>query len=230
MGTINVFEAARTVETVRAIVNITTDKCYENKEWWWPYRETDKLGGRDPYSSSKACSEIITDTYRQSFFSQKDIYVASVRAGNVIGGGDWSKDRLLPDFFKAADNHKILKIRSPNAIRPWQHVLEPLSGYLSLAEKLFSEGHIYADAWNFAPDDINAKSVCEVLNALKLLVPASKWELTHDETPHEANVLKLDNNKAKSKLSWSPILDLNSSLLKTVEWHEGWKNGENLLN
>lgn len=228
MGTVNVFEAARTAESVRAIVNITTDKCYENEEWFWPYRETDKLGGHDPYSSSKACSEVISETYRKSFFSQENIYLASVRAGNVIGGGDWSKDRLLPDFFRAADKQTILKIRSPNAIRPWQHVLEPLSGYISLAERLISDGDIYAEPWNFAPNDNNAKSVCAVLNALKLLVPSSQWELAESENLHEAKILKLDNSKAKAKLSWTPILDLNSSLSKTVEWHEGWKNGVDL--
>ena len=159
MGTVNVLEASRRVGTVKAIVNITTDKCYDNKEWIWPYRESDRLGGHDPYSASKACAEIVAAAYRSSFLSDADIQLASVRAGNVIGGGDWATDRLIPDFLRALDAGETLKIRSPNAVRPWQHVLEPLSGYLMLAEQLYEQGEPFAEAWNFGPNEEDARSV-----------------------------------------------------------------------
>jgi CDP-glucose 4,6-dehydratase len=157
MGTLNVLEAARSTETVKAIVNITTDKCYENQEWLWPYREDDRLGGYDPYSASKACAEIVAAAYRRSFLAQADISLASVRAGNVIGGGDWAIDRLIPDFLRSIDAGETLRIRSPNAVRPWQHVLEPLSGYLTIAERLVVDGSDFAQAWNFGPEDSDAK-------------------------------------------------------------------------
>ena len=165
IGTVNILEAARKVDTVEAIINITTDKCYENKEWNRPYQETDRLGGFDPYSSSKACSELVTDAYRNSFL-KTEIKVATARAGNVIGGGDWAQDRLLPDFFRSITNNEVLHIRSPDAVRPWQHVLDPLSGYLILAEKLIKNGNNFAGSWNFGPDESGSKTVMWILDRI----------------------------------------------------------------
>jgi len=182
---------------VQAIVNVTTDKCYENQEWVWPYRENDRLGGHDPYSSSKSCAEIASAAYRDSFFSEVGIHLASVRAGNVIGGGDWAFDRLLPDFLRAIDFDQILRIRSPNAVRPWQHVLEPLSGYLMLAERLVTDGEAFAEAWNFGPEEFDARSVSWVVEQLCKKVPHARWALEGTPQPHEANLLKLDSSKAK---------------------------------
>ena len=225
MGTVNLLEAARQTETVDAIVNITTDKCYENQEWIWPYRENDRLGGHDPYSSSKACAEFVATTYRNSFLAEANVNLASVRAGNVIGGGDWADDRLIPDFLRALDVGQTLRIRSPNATRPWQHVLEPLSGYLLLAEKLVNEGAGFAEGWNFGPDDCDTKPVSWIVEHLCYRFPGSKWELDGTPQPHEAGLLKLDSSKAKSRLDWSPNWDLETALDKTVEWHLAWKEG-----
>ena len=228
-GTINVFESVKNVETVEAIINITTDKCYENQEHNKPYRETDMLGGYDPYSSSKACSEIITSAYRNSFLSLIGKKLASVRAGNVIGGGDWAKDRLIPDFFRSIDNNKILSVRSPQAVRPWQHVLDPLSGYLMLAEKLVVNGDNFADAWNFGPEQSDAKTVSWVLEKLFAKFSNLKWEATPTKQPHEASLLKLDISKAKSKLGWAPRWSLNTAIDNTIKWHQAFKENENMM-
>lgn len=228
IGTVNVLEAARQTETVQAIVNITTDKCYENQEWLWPYRENDRLGGHDPYSSSKACAEIAAAAYRNSFLAQAGIQLASVRAGNVIGGGDWATDRLIPDFLRSIDAGKTLRIRSPNAVRPWQHVLEPLSGYLILAERLVTNGAEFAEAWNFGPEEFDAKPVSWIVERLCQKIPNARWELEGTPQPHEAGLLKLDSAKAKTKLAWAPRWSLETALDKTVEWHQAWKENQSM--
>ena len=229
IGTVNVLEAARKVDTVEAIVNITTDKCYENQEWNWPYRETDRLGGYDPYSSSKACSEIATAAYRNSFLKKTEIKLASARAGNVIGGGDWATDRLLPDFFRSIDNNKILSVRSPQAVRPWQHVLEPLSGYLMLAEKLVINGNNFAEAWNFGPEQSDTKTVFWVLDRLSEKFSNAKWQAETTKQPHEANMLKLDISKAKLKLGWMPQWSLETAIDNTIKWYQAFKENENMI-
>ena len=228
LGTVNLLDACRKVGTVKAIVNITTDKCYENREWIWAYRENDRLGGYDPYSSSKACAEIATAAYRNSFLAELGIQVATVRAGNVVGGGDWADDRLIPDFLRALDAGKTLQIRSPNAIRPWQHVLEPLSGYLMLAEKLVTDGAAFSEAWNFGPDEKDAKPVAWIVEHLCNQMPGAKWEVETVQQVHEAGMLKLDSARAKSKLGWSPRWNLEVALTKTIEWHQAWRRGEDM--
>ncbi len=228
LGTVNLLEAARKTHSVRAIVNITTDKCYENQEWIWPYRESDRLGGRDPYSSSKACAEHATAAYRDSFLAVAGVHLATVRAGNVIGGGDWAADRLIPDFLRALYAGETLRIRSPHAIRPWQHVLEPLAGYLLLAEALVSQGADYADAWNFGPEEPDAKPVSWIVERLCEKFPNSRYDLEGKPQPHEASLLKLDSSKAKSKLGWAPRWPLEVALRKTLDWHEAWRRSESM--
>ena len=228
IGTVNVLEAARQSETVQAIVNVTTDKCYENHEWLWPYRENDRLGGHDPYSSSKSCAEIATAAYRNSFLAEERKQVASVRAGNVIGGGDWATDRLIPDFLRAIDSDEVLRVRSPNAVRPWQHVLEPLSGYLMLAERLVMEGAAFSEAWNFGPEQFDSKPVSWILERLCQKMPQARWELEGSPQPHEAGQLKLDSAKAKNRLGWVPRWSLETAIDKTFEWHQAWKEGESM--
>ncbi|MEC0370789.1 CDP-glucose 4,6-dehydratase [Paenibacillus chibensis] len=234
MGTVNLFEAVRNTKSVKAVVNVTSDKCYENNEWVWGYRENDRLGGHDPYSNSKACAELITSAYTNSFFNIHDyanhgVAIASVRAGNVIGGGDWAKDRLIPDCIQALLDSKPIYIRSPHSIRPWQHVLEPLSGYLSVAEKLYESGTIYSGPWNFGPEDGDARTVEWVVQKL-----CDKWDENHGYivegglNPHEASYLKLDCSKSKSRLNWSPKWDLNEALNQTIEWTIAYKNGSDL--
>ena len=229
MGTINLFEAIKKVPTVRAIVNITTDKCYENREWIWPYRENEPMGGIDPYSSSKACAELVTSAYRKSFFSNENVYLASVRAGNVIGGGDWAEDRLIPDFFRALDLGQPLIIRYPEAIRPWQHVLEPLAGYIMLAEKLYNNGDDFASSWNIGPDDTNNETVEWIVEYLCAKVPNANWQRDFEAQLHEASTLKLDSTKAKTLLGWQSQWSLEKSLDKTLEWYMAWKNNNNML-
>ena len=228
IGTANVLEAARETSSVRTIVNITTDKCYENKERNKAYKENDKLGGHDPYSSSKACAELVTAAYRKSFFSKSNIGLSSVRAGNVIGGGDWAVDRLIPDFFKALDISKPLRIRYPSAIRPWQHVLDPICGYLTLAEKLHLKGNKYAEAWNFGPGIDNSRSVSWIIEYLSTKFKRSNYELENILQPHESKLLKLDSSKAKKQLGWKNIWDLKTTLNKTVEWYEAFYNSEDM--
>jgi CDP-glucose 4,6-dehydratase len=228
MGTINLLEAVRNTKSVKAVVNVTTDKCYENREWIWSYREDEAMGGNDPYSNSKGCSELITMAYRKSFLAPAGIHVSSARAGNVIGGGDWSLDRLLPDFFRAVDARKNLVIRSPDAIRPWQHVLEPLSGYLMLAERLFVSGEKFSGAWNFGPEDSDSRSVRWIVDRLCKKVVGSGWELEKNIQPHEANTLKLDSSKAKTFLDWRSSWTLETALDKTFDWFKAWESEENI--
>lgn len=224
MGTVNLFEAVRKTTSVRAVVNVTTDKCYENREWVWPYREDEAMGGYDPYSSSKGCSELVTSAYRRSFLSSSSVAVASARAGNVIGGGDWAEDRLIPDFFRAIDKKETLNIRSPNAIRPWQHVLEPLSGYLLLAENLYIHGERFAEAWNFGPSEDDAKTVAWIIEKLITSVPNANWQTDEQPQLHEANYLKLDSSKARAELGWKSRWNLETTLDKIMSWHQHWRN------
>jgi len=228
MGTVQLLETVRQTSSVRSLVNVTTDKCYENREWIWPYRENEAMGGHDPYSSSKACSELVTASYRRSFFATRNIHVATARAGNVIGGGDWAPDRLIPDFLRALDAGQTLDIRSPTAIRPWQHVLEPLSGYLTLAQKLFTEGRQFSEAWNFGPEENDARPVQWIVDHLCKQTPNASWRCDTSSQPHEANTLKLDSSKAKSLLGWQPRWSLNIALDKTLTWHSAWKEKQNM--
>jgi CDP-glucose 4,6-dehydratase len=234
MGTVNLLEAVRTTKCVKAIINVTTDKCYENKEWHWGYRENEPMGGYDPYSNSKGCSELVTSSFRSSFFNSSKyadhgVAVASARAGNVIGGGDWSDDRLIPDFIRAMSNGQNVKIRSPHAIRPWQHVLEPLSGYLSLAVKLFSQGPNYAEGWNFGPDEGDAQNVEWITKTIcKLWGDGATYCIDKNPHPHEANYLKLDCSKAKAELGWAPKWNIESALSSIVNWHKAYLKNENI--
>lgn len=225
MGTVNLLEAVRQTPSIKAVVNITTDKCYDNREWVWPYRENEAMGGADPYSSSKACSELVSAAYRASFLDAAGIHLASARAGNVIGGGDWATDRLIPDFLRALDAQRTLTIRSPLATRPWQHVLEPLAGYLMLAEKLYLEQTGFAEGWNFGPDDNDTKPVRWIVEYLCSQVPNAAWQCDASPQPHEANMLKLDSSKAKARLGWRPRWNLQTALGRTLEWHQAWKAG-----
>jgi len=234
MGTVHLLEAVRATPGVKAVVNVTTDKCYENREWVWGYRENEAMGGFDPYSSSKGCAELVTAAYRNSFFQQVSINhqqspaVATARAGNVIGGGDWAEDRLIPDFLRAMDAGATLKIRSPQSTRPWQHVLEPLSGYLVLAERLYTEGLQFAEAWNFGPGDEDARPVRWIIERLAELQQDVKWQCDETPQPHEAHYLKLDSSKAKSRLDWQARWRLQAALQKTMEWHQAWRNGDDM--
>lgn len=215
MGTVNLLEGIRQLGGVRAIVNVTTDKCYENREWPWGYREDEAMGGFDPYSSSKGCSELVTSAYRNSF----RLPLASARAGNVIGGGDFAKDRLIPDILRAMASGKKVKIRSPYAIRPWQHVLEPLSGYLLIAQKIWENPGEYTQAWNLGPSDTDARPVEWIVKKLVELMPGSPgYELDQEPQPHEATYLKLDISKARSILHWEPRWSLSKALEMIVEW------------
>ena len=228
LGTANILEAVRNTEPVEAVINVTTDKCYENQGRSRPYRENDRLGGHDPYSASKACAELIVASYRDSFFSEKGVQVASVRAGNVIGGGDWAADRLIPDFLRAVDTNETLKVRSPNAVRPWQHVLEPLSGYLLLAERLVTKRNEFASAWNFGPTESDAKPVSWILDYLCQKVPNARWEREESPQLYEAHLLNLDITKAKMRLNWAPRWSLGTAIDKTIEWHQLWKDGQSM--
>ena len=228
MGTVNLLEAVRATPGVRAVVNITSDKCYENQEWIWGYRENNPLGGYDPYSSSKACAEILTAAWRRSYLEKAGVALATVRAGNVIGGGDWAADRLIPDFLRSLDNGQSLTIRSPHAIRPWQHVLEPLAGYLLLAERLYNEGASYAEPWNFGPEDSDARPVRWVVEYLCAAMPGTTWQCESAPQPHEAHYLKLDSSKARVRLDWQARWCLKTALNKTLEWHQAWKQGADM--
>jgi CDP-glucose 4,6-dehydratase len=230
MGTVNLFEAVRGCSTVKAVVNVTTDKCYENKEWFWGYRENEPLGGYDPYSNSKACSELVTASYRNSFFhpnkyEQHGVAVASARAGNVIGGGDWAQDRLIPDCVNALLSNQAIKIRNPHSIRPWQHVLEPLSGYLLLAQRLYEEGAVFGEGWNFGPADSDVQSVEWIVQKLcNAWGQQAVYTVAQGMQPHEANYLKLDCSKAKARLNWQPLWNLNQALQQIVEWVQAYQH------
>jgi CDP-glucose 4,6-dehydratase len=229
MGTIHVLEAARLLGGVRAIVNVTTDKCYENKEWVWGYREDEPLGGYDPSSSSKGCSELVTSAYRRSFFQDDGIALASARAGNVLGGGDWALDRLVPDVLRAFERGNAVVVRSPNATRPWQHVLEPLSGYLMLAEKLYTEGQAWAEPWNFGPNEDDVRPVQWIVEQIaQSWGNGASWQLDSKNHPHEANYLKLDISKAKSRLGWHPKWTLLEALSNVTSWHRFWLEHRNM--
>lgn len=229
MGTVHVLEAARQAGSVRAIVNVTSDKCYLNREWVWGYREDEPMGGDDPYSSSKGCAELVSWAYRQSFLAQEGIALATARAGNVIGGGDWAMDRLVPDVLRALEQRESVEIRNPLAIRPWQHVLEPLAGYLMLAERLCENGQADAEGWNFGPGDDDAQPVQWVVERLcESWGTEASWVLQPGEHPHEASYLKLDTSKARQRLQWQPRWSLPLALTKIVEWHRAWLSGADM--
>lgn len=234
MGTVHVLESVRTLESVRAVLVVTTDKCYENKEWAWGYREIEPMGGKDPYSNSKGCAELVTSAYRQSYFppekfSKHRVAIASARAGNVIGGGDWSEDRLIPDAIKAFEAKEALMIRNPLATRPWQHVLEPLSGYLVLAQVLHQEGTTFDGGWNFGPRDEDARSVQEVINLLiKNWSSPVSWVQDQNEQPHEAHSLKLDCSKARQYLGWAPKWSLEQAIENITQWQQAFRQQNNM--
>jgi len=226
LGTANLLEAARACPSVRAIVIVTSDKCYENREWPWGYREIDRLGGYDPYSASKACAEILTRSWRDSFFNLRDygkthgVLVASARAGNVIGGGDWGADRLIPDIMRAVAQSRKVVIRNPRAVRPWQHVLEPLSGYLALGQKLLDGQKEFADAWNFGPADEGHLSVGDLVRKIKTIWPKIDYEIQQDPAaPHEAGLLRLDCSKARLTLPWTPAWSGQDAIGNTAGWY-----------
>jgi CDP-glucose 4,6-dehydratase len=235
IGTLNVLESIRKTESVKVSVNITTDKCYENKEWIYGYRENDPMGGYDPYSSSKGCAELLISSYRNSFFNPKDYgqshntSISSVRAGNVIGGGDWAEDRLIPDCIKSLIKKENIYLRNPSSIRPWQHVLEPLSGYLLLGSKMLEDKTKYCEGWNFGPDDKEILSVEDVVkNAIKVWGEGS-YTINPDNQIHEANFLKLDISKARFYLNWSPVYSTFESIEKTVYWYKEYYNKSNMI-
>jgi CDP-glucose 4,6-dehydratase len=234
MGTVHVLEAVRNTPGVKAVVNITTDKCYENREWVWGYRENEPMGGFDPYSNSKGCAELVSAAYRSSFFNannyeQHGVALATVRAGNVIGGGDWAQDRLVPDILTAFEQGKKVEIRNPHAIRPWQHVMEPLRGYLILAEELFERGPIFAEGWNFGPNDEDAKPVGWIVEQMAALWgDDAQWQVDTADHPHEAHYLKLDISKARSLLDWHPVLRLKDTLALIIDWSKQRQAGANM--
>jgi CDP-glucose 4,6-dehydratase len=234
MGTVNILEAVRRCGTVKSVINVTTDKCYENREWVWGYREDEPLGGYDPYSNSKACSELVTSAYRHSFFPSSrhaahGVGVASARAGNVIGGGDWAAERLVPDCIRALLKGERIVVRNPKAVRPWQHVLDPLFGYLMLAQKLYEEGPRYSQAWNFGPDDCSAvpvewlvKRLCEGWGK------GASYTIEGGEQPHEAHYLKLDCSKAKAEIGWYPRWPLEKAVDGVIEWTRAYERKEDM--
>ncbi len=229
MGTVHVLEAARQAGSVKAMVIVTTDKCYENREWVWGYREDEPMGGHDPYSSSKGCTELVSSAYRKSFLRDEGIALATARAGNVIGGGDWAEDRLVPDTLRALQADRSVLIRNPHAIRPWQHVLEPLSGYLLLAERLYTSGQTNAQAWNFGPREEDARPVQWIVEYLcRSWGKGATWTLHPGDHPHEASFLKLDISKAKQHLQWAPRWSLNTALTHITDWHHAWLEGQDM--
>jgi CDP-glucose 4,6-dehydratase len=239
IGTARVLDAVRRTPSVRAVVSVTTDKCYENKEWVWPYRECDPLGGYDPYSSSKACAEIVSAAYRQSYFpvdklSEHGVAVATARAGNVIGGGDWSADRLIPDLIRGFLSGEPVRIRRPRAIRPWQHVLEPVYGYIRLAEELTAGGPIaarFATAYNFGPGEDDARPVSWIAERMtSFWGNGASWVLDEDHGPHEAGYLRLDASRARRDLAWTPRLRLETALDWLVEWYRTWQSSPSTMN
>lgn len=226
MGTVHLLDAARYVDSVRAIVCVTSDKCYENREWIWPYRESDPMGGHDPYSNSKGCAELVVSAWRSSFFAQGGPLLASARAGNVIGGGDWANDRLIPDMVRAMVSGTAPLIRSPGSVRPWQHVLEALHGYLMLAERLLDGESAFAEGWNFGPSDEDARPVSWIVDRLQAAWGGHLETLADNgPQPHEAKLLRLDSSKARTKLGWRPVLPLDDALCWISEWHKAVEDG-----
>lgn len=231
MGAVNLLDVVRNTKSVRAVLNVTTDKCYENKEWIWGYRENESLGGYDPYSSSKACSEIVTASYRNSYFNPKDykkhgVLIATARAGNVIGGGDWAENRVIPDCVRAILSNRKIIIRNPNSIRSWQHVLEPLTGYLILSQRLYEGDLIAADAWNFGADDVDAKRIEWMVKTFcRLWGKGATYSVIKSKPFHEAQYLKLDCSKAKMHLDWKPYWNHKKALESIVEWTKGYREG-----
>ncbi|MBF0096775.1 MAG: CDP-glucose 4,6-dehydratase [Magnetococcales bacterium] len=228
LGTVHVLEAVRHTASVRVVINVTSDKCYENREWYWGYREEEAMGGHDPYSSSKGCAELVSSAYRRSFFQASGVALASVRAGNVIGGGDWAQDRLVPDILRAFARGEAVVIRHPQALRPWQHVLEPLSGYLLLAQRLFAEGERFAGGWNFGPQDGDVRPVQWVVERMcRAWGEGATWRgdggVVH---PHEAHLLRLDSSKARMRLGWQSRWPLAIALQQCVAWQRGWLAGQ----
>jgi len=228
IGTAKVLEAALNCRELRAVVNVTTDKCYENREWIWGYREDEAMGGYDPYSSSKGCAELVTAAYRRSFFANREMGLASARAGNVIGGGDWATDRLLPDILRAFEKQIPVVIRSPKAVRPWQYVLEPLGGYLTLAQYLYHHPKEYSEGWNFGPNEDCTKPVDWIIDYMVSKWPGANWKLETSSDLHEAAYLKLDISKAKMRLKWTPTWDLPSALKRIIKWHHAFLNGDDV--
>ncbi len=230
MGTVNVLEAVRHVPSIKVVLVVTTDKCYENREWLWGYREDDPMGGHDPYSSSKGCAELVTSAYRRSFFNKaSSCVIATARAGNVIGGGDWAADRLLPDIFRDLEINQPAIIRQPQATRPWQHVLEPLSGYLTLAEHLYINGQSFAESWNFGPNADEDWPVHQIVtNIVNIWGNGASWQSKGGNHPHEANYLKLDISKAKARLGWQPRWTIRHALQASVDWQQEWLAGNDM--
>lgn len=234
MGTVNLLEAVRHTASVRAVVNVTSDKCYDNREWLWGYREDEPLGGHDPYSSSKGCAELITRAWRDSYFNTADhvghgVALASARAGNVIGGGDWAEDRLIPDLLRAIAAGRPAIIRNPLAVRPWQHVLAPLSGYLLLAERLSTEGAAFAEAWNFGPDDADSRPVQWLADRLTAVWgEGARWLVDDSCQPHEARALRLDCAKARHRLGWMPRWPLSETITRIVAWQRALDAGADM--
>ncbi|MBX9629214.1 MAG: CDP-glucose 4,6-dehydratase [Burkholderiales bacterium] len=233
MGTAHVLEAARSCRSLKSVVVVTSDKCYENREWVWPYREDEAMGGHDPYSASKGCTELVTAAFRRSFFSNSGgsahAFVGSARAGNVIGGGDWAFDRLVPDIVRAASAGQPVRIRNPRAVRPWQHVLEPLSGYIALAENLALEGQAFATGWNFGPWESDTRPVEWIARkVVENWGDGASWILDAASHVHEAHLLKLDSVKARTLLGWRPRLDLETALAWTVSWYKAHAKGEDM--
>jgi len=221
MGTVHLLEAIRHTRSVKAAICITTDKCYENREWVWPYRESDPMGGHDPYSNSKGCAELVISAYRRSFLEAGGVAVASVRAGNVIGGGDWALDRLVPDLVRALESQSKPVIRAPKSVRPWQHVMEALGGYIMIADRLLAGDTAAATAWNFGPSDDDAQPVSWIVDRMMSLWGATPgWEGPQGEQPHEATLLRLDCSKARNELGWRPVLGLSKALEQIVGWHQ----------
>jgi CDP-glucose 4,6-dehydratase len=234
MGTATVLDVIRRVGGVRCAVIVTSDKCYENREWPWGYRENEPMGGYDPYSNSKGCAELVTEAYRRSFFNPAEfprhgVAVASARAGNVIGGGDWAEDRLLPDIVRAFLRGQAVRVRNPNAIRPWQHVLEPVHAYVQLAHKMWEAAPKFAEAWNFGPPDRDARSVRDIVQmVVQNWGPGARWEQDPGDHPHEAHYLKLDCSKAALLLGWRPRLDIETAVDWTVSWYKRWHGGDDM--
>jgi CDP-glucose 4,6-dehydratase len=234
MGTVHVLEAVRKTAGVRVVVNVTSDKCYENRERTPGYREDEPMGGHDPYSNSKGCAELVTSAYRRSFFSagsidQRGVALASARAGNVIGGGDWAEDRLVPDLMRAFMSKRVVVIRNPSAVRPWQHVLEPLRGYLLLAERLWADAPAYADGWNFGPNDEDAMEVGAIVGRVTALWgDSATWQRDTAAHPHEARTLRLDCSKARTRLGWAPVLSLPTALEWIVAWYRCYQAGNDM--